>query len=142
MIRGRVIGTAAALAAALGLAGPAPAQEKVRLNIQSVFGASFGLIGEAPVRLAKKVERASGGTLELRVYEPGALVPATQAIPATQQGSVDAAYAGAGWLAGTDTAFNMFSTVPFGPGIGEYIAWMYNGGGLALAREMFAKLNV
>ena len=40
------------------------------------------LIGEAPVRLSKKLERASGGTIDLKVNEPGALVPALQAIQA------------------------------------------------------------
>lgn len=61
---------------------------------------------------------------------------------AVSQGSVDVAWAGAGWYSGKDTAFNMFSTVPFGPGIGEYLAWMYHGGGLQMAREMFAKYNL
>jgi TRAP-type mannitol/chloroaromatic compound transport system substrate-binding protein len=31
----------------------------------------------------------------------------------------------------------MFSSVPFGPNIGEYMAWLYFGGGLEMAREMF-----
>lgn len=80
--------------------------------------------------------------LRLRFNEPGALVPAAQAMDAVSQGSVDVAWAGAGWYSGKDTAFNMFSTVPFGPGIGEYLAWMYHGGGLQMAREMFAKYNL
>jgi len=58
---------------------------------------------------------------------------------AVARGSVDAAWAGAGWYSGKDVTFNLFSTVPFGPGIGEYMAWMYYGGGLDIAREMFAK---
>ena len=36
----------------------------------------------------------------------------------------------------------MFTAVPFGPGIGEYLAWMYYGGGLELAHELFAKHNI
>ena len=36
----------------------------------------------------------------------------------------------------------MFSAVPFGPGIGEYMAWMYHGGGLKMAREMFHRNGV
>jgi TRAP-type mannitol/chloroaromatic compound transport system substrate-binding protein len=53
------------------------------------------------------------------------------------QGTVKAAWAGAGWFAGKDSAFNMFSSVPFGPNIPEYLAWMYRGGGLETSREMF-----
>jgi TRAP-type mannitol/chloroaromatic compound transport system substrate-binding protein len=131
-------------AAALALAAPAQAQspQKVRINMANAFPNSLTLIGEAPVRLAKKLERLSAGTIDLRVNEPGALVPALQAIQATGQGSIDAAWSNAGFFAGTDSAFNMFAAVPFGPGIPEYMAWIYNGGGLQLSREMFGKHGV
>src|ERR1700741_1362292 len=114
------------LAAALAL--PAMAQQpapKLRLNMASTFPGSMVLIGDAArSKLPAKIARASGGEVELRFNEPGALVPAAQGMDAVGAGSVDAAWAGAGWYSGKDTAFNMFSTVPFGPGIGEYLAWM------------------
>jgi len=74
------------------LAGSAYAQQKVRINLANAFPNSLTLIGEAPVKLSKKLDRISAGTLELRVNEPGALVPALQAIQATGQGSIDAAW--------------------------------------------------
>jgi TRAP-type mannitol/chloroaromatic compound transport system substrate-binding protein len=128
--------------AAFALAASAHAQQKVRINLASAFPTSLTLIGEAPVRLSKKIERASGGTIDLKVNEPGALVPALQAIQAVAQGSVDAAWSNGGFFASTDSAFNMFASVPFGPGMGEYMAWMYYGGGLQLARELYGKQNV
>ena len=76
-----------------------PQEKKVRLNLASAFPTSLTLIGEAPVKYAKMIERASAGTLEIRVNEPGALVPALQAIQATGQGSVDAAWSNAGFFA-------------------------------------------
>ncbi len=127
------------LALALACAVPAAAQQqpKLRLNMASTFPGAMVLIGDAAKnKLPAKIARASGGEIDLRFNEPGALVPAAQAMDAVSQGSVDAAWAGAGWYSGKDTAFNMFSTVPFGPGIGEYMAWMYHGGGLQLSREM------
>jgi TRAP-type mannitol/chloroaromatic compound transport system substrate-binding protein len=129
----------------MGLLGSAPAlaqQAKVRLNMASTFPGSMVLIGDAAKKLGDKVRQASGGEIEIRFNEPGALVPAAQSVDAVSQGSVDAAWAGAGWFAGKDSAFNMFSSVPFGPGLGEYLAWMYHGGGLTMAREMFAKYNI
>jgi TRAP-type mannitol/chloroaromatic compound transport system substrate-binding protein len=117
-------------------------QPKVRLNMASTFPGSMVLVGEGAKKLPAKIARASGGEIELRFYEPNALVPAAKTVEAVSQGSVDAAWAGAGWFAGVDSAFNMFSSVPFGPGIGEYMAWMYYGGGLDMAREMFAKYDV
>jgi len=145
MNRISAIRLAGAVASAIALAAPAAAQQqpKVRLNMASTFPGSMVLIGEAASKkLPDRIARASGGELELKFNEPGALVPAAKAWEAVSQGSVDAAWAGAGWLAGVDSAFNMFSTVPFGPGIGEYMAWMYYGGGLDMAREMFAKYNI
>jgi TRAP-type mannitol/chloroaromatic compound transport system substrate-binding protein len=140
MKRGLMAATASfALAATVALAQQ---PQKVRINLANAFPNNLTLIGEAPGKLAKKLDRLSGGTLELRVNEPGALVPALQAIQATGQGSVDAAWSNAGFFAGTDSAFNMFATVPFGPAIPEYLAWMQHGGGLQLAREMFAKHGV
>jgi TRAP-type mannitol/chloroaromatic compound transport system substrate-binding protein len=129
-------------AAAFLFAGTAQAQQKVRINMANAFPNSLTLIGEAPVKLAKKLERISAGTIDLRVNEPGALVPALQAIQATGQGSIDAAWSNAGFFSGTDSAFNMFAAVPFGPGIPEYMAWLYHGGGLQLSREMFGKHGV
>jgi len=137
---------AAVAAAALALAAVANAQQaqqqKVRINLANAFPNSLTLIGEAPGKLAQKLNRLSAGTIELRVNEPGALVPALQAIQATGQGSVDAAWSNAGFFAGTDSAFNMFASVPFGPGIPEYLAWIHHGGGLQLSREMFGKHGV
>jgi TRAP-type mannitol/chloroaromatic compound transport system substrate-binding protein len=123
--------------------GPASAQTpKVRLNMASTFPGGMVLIGDAAKKLGQRVARASGGEIEIRFNEPGALVPAAQSVDAVSQGSVEAAWAGAGWFAGRDSAFNMFSSVPFGPGLGEYLAWLYYGGGLTTAREMFAKFNI
>jgi TRAP-type mannitol/chloroaromatic compound transport system substrate-binding protein len=124
----------------LGLAWrPASGEEApaVALDLASTFPGSMPILGDAAYKLAEKVRRASGGEIEIKFYEPGELVPGAEAITAVAEGKVDAAWAGAGWLAGRDSAFNFFSSVPFGPGIGEYMAWMYDGGGLELAREMF-----
>lgn len=133
------------LAMALLASAPAVGQPQppaVRLVIASTFPSSMVLIGEAAAKLPKLVAAVTGGEVVLDLNEPDSLVPAAQAVHAVSQGTIDAAWAGAGWFAGIDSAFNMFSSVPFGPGIGEYLAWMYAGGGLALARELFAKYNI
>ncbi|MCB1547375.1 MAG: TRAP transporter substrate-binding protein [Hyphomicrobiaceae bacterium] len=119
-------------------AEPAP----VPLELASTFGGSMPILGVAARDLAEKVARASNGRIVVRFHEPGELVPAAETVRAVSDGRVTAAWAGAGWFADDDSAFNFFSTVPFGPDMGEYMAWMYEGGGLALAREMFARRDV
>jgi TRAP-type mannitol/chloroaromatic compound transport system substrate-binding protein len=113
------------------------AGEAVKLDLASTFPGSMPILGAAVQRLSEKVHRASGGEISFQLHEPGKLVPAADTVNAVASGKVAAAWAGAGWFAGKDSAFNMFSAVPFGPGIGEYMAWLYKGGGLELSREMF-----
>ena len=57
-------------------------------------------------------------------------------------GSLDAAWATPGFWTGKDIAFAVYSTVPFGPGLGEYLAWMKHGGGEKLMQELYAKYNI
>lgn len=109
----------------------------VSLDLASTFPGTMPILGDAAKELSRTVERVTGGELELKFHEPGQLVPAAETVNAVSEGTIAAAWAGAGWFAGKDSAFNFFSSVPFGPGIGEYLAWMYEGGGLEIAREMF-----
>jgi TRAP-type mannitol/chloroaromatic compound transport system substrate-binding protein len=127
--------------AALAFA-PAASAQKVRLNMASAFPSSLTLVGEAAPKFAQRVLRASGGTLEFKVHEPGAIVPALQAIQAVSRGSVETAWSPAGFFSGTDSSFAMFTSVPFGPGLGEFLAWMRYGGGQELMNEMFAKHGI
>lgn len=109
----------------------------VTLDLASTFPGSMPILGDAAHDLAERVKRATSGELIFNFYEPGKLVPAADTVNAVAAGKVAAAWAGAGWFAANDSAFNFFSSVPFGPGMGEYMAWLYEGGGLELAREMF-----
>ena len=129
-----VLAVAAALPAE---AAPSDRARPAVLHVASTFPGDMALVGQGGRRLAEKVARASGGELVLAFHEPGTLVPAAESVKAVARGEIDAAWAGAGWFADEDSAFTMFSSIPFGPGIGEYMGWMYQGGGLAMAREMF-----
>ncbi|MGH6922193.1 MAG: TRAP transporter substrate-binding protein [Propylenella sp.] len=134
---------AAALSAMASSAFAAGVQPPiVALDLASTFPGSMPILGAAAHKLSEKVSRASGGEIEIKFYEPGVLVPGADTVNAVSEGKVAAAWAGAGWFAGRNSAFNFFSSVPFGPQMGEYLAWMYQGGGLELAREMFREHGV
>jgi TRAP-type mannitol/chloroaromatic compound transport system substrate-binding protein len=142
-----ILALSAAAFAAMAIAATASAQVRIGehtrvLDVASTFPGSMPVLGDAARGLTEKVERASGGELTLKFHEPGVLVPGAETVNAVAKGTVPAAWAGAGWFAGHDSAFNMFSSVPFGPGIGEYMAWLYRGGGLEMAREMFRQRGV
>lgn len=120
----------------------AAAEPPITLDMASTFPGDMPLVGEGALQTAEKVRRVTGGEVVIRFHAPGTLVPAADTVAAVAAGKVDAAWAGAGWFAGIDTVFNMFSAVPFGPGIGEYMAWMYYGGGLEAARALFHRHGI
>lgn len=134
---------ALAVAAAVAMPEAADAQErKVRWNMPSAYPGSLTLVGEAGIRFTKHVARLTNGTLDIKFQEPGAIVPALQAVEAVSQGSAEIAYSSPGFFAKHDTAMIIFSSVPFGPAIPEYLAWMHNGGGLKLLNDLVASHNL
>ena len=118
------------------------AQQKVKLAMSSAFPSSLELIGKNAVRFSETIAEVSAGTLELKFFEPGALVPALEAIPAASKGSVDVAWSTSGFYAGNDLAFSFFTSVPFGASADELLAWLDYGGGNELADEMYAEYNL
>ncbi len=138
----KVILTGAAALAVLASLASAAEDKKLKISVAINYPNSLPIVGETGPKYGERVKRISGGSIEMKFHEPGALVPAMQSIQAVSKGSVDAAWSSPGFFSGTDSAFNMFSTVPFGPSIPEYLAWIYYGGGRELQDEMFAKHNI
>ena len=134
------VGFACAAAAALLWAGGAIAQDKkVRWKMASAFPGTLDVVGETGPRFSKVIDRISGGTLEIKFFEPGALVPALQVHDPVGTGSVDAAWTSSGYNVGKIPASPWFTTVPFGPGFSEFMAWLEYGGGSDLRDEIYAR---
>jgi len=131
---------ASAAVATCLLASPATAQEKkVRAQMGWAFPSTTGLLGPTQTRLVEMIRTMSGGSIDVKGFEPGALVPASQYLDAVGNGSLDMAWTVSGFWTGKDIAFAMYASVPFGPGVGEYLAWIKNGGGEQLMKELHAK---
>ena len=140
-------GSIAALAAlvALAVATPGDAQDRaqrVRWKMASAFGSKLPHLGTSAVRFSENLKKASGGTVELKFFEPGALVPALECFDAVSKGSVEACWTTPGYHTGKYPALAFFTTVPFGPAFGEFMAWKIFGGGNQLRDEVYAKHNL
>jgi len=134
---------ALATVSAIGLMAAPAMAEKIRMKVASSYPSSQPLIGSAGVELTKTVTAISGGDIEMRFFEPGALVPAFEVLDAVGNGTADAAWSNPGYHTSKDIAFAMFSAIPFGPGAGEYGAWMFYGGGQELMNEkLYNTFNV
>ena len=128
--------TSVALAASL-MAAPAVAKDKLLLKTPIAFSTALPGLGSPIPRVAEQVQVMSGGTLKMKVYEPGKLVPPFEILDAVSSGKVNSGYTTAGYWAGKIPAAPLFSAVPFGPEAGEYMAWLYYGNGMNLYQEMY-----
>ena len=140
-----ILWAACALTLALGIAvafSAGPAEAKTRLKMGSAFPSKLVQLGSLGKELEARVEAISGGEIELKFYEPGALVPALEMFDAIKAGALDAAWSTPGYWQGKEPALALFSAVPFGPSAGEYAGWMLNGGGEELMQKVYAKHNI
>ncbi len=132
-----IAGIALAIAVATGTG--ASAQERIKWKMQSAWPGNLIHTGASGVRFAKNIERVSGGNLEIKFYEPGALVPALECFNAASKGSVEACWTTPGFHTGKIPALAFFSAVPFGPPYGEFFAWKKFHGGDQLKNELYAE---
>ncbi|HYC65856.1 MAG TPA: TRAP transporter substrate-binding protein, partial [Reyranellaceae bacterium] len=132
----------AAAAVTLGAASAIAQERKVRFQMQSAFASTLSLLGPNAQFTVRQINALSNGSIDAKFFEPGALVPPSQHFDAVSSGALDAAWATPGYWTGKDIGFAVYSTVPFGPGIPEYLAWMKEGGGEKMMQELYAKYNI
>lgn len=120
----------------------APADEPVQWKMASALASTLPVAGTGCVSLTEELAMVSDGDIQLRFFEPGALVPALEVFDAVSTGAVDAGCSTPGFWAGKVPALQIFSAVPFGPRAGEYLAWLDHGGGKELFQEIYAKHNI
>ncbi|MCA8928343.1 MAG: TRAP transporter substrate-binding protein [Alphaproteobacteria bacterium] len=133
---------AVAAVAVSTVAAVSNADARVRMKIHSAFSKNIVIIGPGPHNVADAIEKMSDGEVQMKVFEPGALVPGTQYYDPVSTGSIDGAWGTPGYNVNKNFAYAFFSAVPFGPRGGEYMAWMRHGGGQQLADEMYARDNI
>jgi len=120
------------------IAGNAIADDKpVLLKVPIAFSTALPGLGSSIQWMADRVQTLSGGTVKMKVYEPGKLIAPFEILGAVSSGKVNAGYTTAGYWAGKIPAAPLFSAVPFGPEAGEYMAWLYYGNGMSLYQEMY-----
>ncbi len=137
----------AALALGLGLAAvtatsAAEAQDRVRWRVPIAFPSSLPALGDNMAWVADQLRTATDRRIDLRVVEPGEMVPPLELTEAVGAGQVQAGYNWLGYDQGRIPASPLFSAVPFGMEPWEYSAWWYYGGGRELAEEIYGDSNV
>ena len=98
---------------------------KVLLKVPVWFPTSLPALGTSPAWVAKQVNAMGGGdyqgSLKMKTYEPGALVPPGEMLEAVSKGQVNAGYTTPGYNTGIlGDKGAIFSAVPFGPAAPEF----------------------
>jgi len=115
---------------------------KVRWKMQSAFGSSLPHLGTSGVRFVDNVKKMSSGDINIKFFEPGALVPTLECFDAVSKGSLESCWTTPGYHTSKYPALSFFTTVPFGPQIGEFLGWKWFGGGNDLKQEIYDKHNL
>ena len=137
--------SAVGVAAAMSVAAisTVQAQGRVKWKMQSAFGSQLPHLGTSGVRFSKDVERLSSGNFQVKFFEPGALVPALECFDAASKGSVESCWTTPGYHTGKlGPGVAFFTAVPFGPQIGEFLAWKKFGGGNAIRDAKYAEFGL
>lgn len=145
--------TASAATGVVGLAGcdggssegggPAvSAGRKVRWRLTSSFPRSLDTLYGAAEFMCQRVSEMSGGSFEINPYPAGELVPGLEVLDAVQQGTVQVGQTASYYYIGKNPALAFDACVPFGMTARQKSAWLHEGGGLELMRELFADFNI
>lgn len=116
------------------------AEDKIKprlLKVPLAFPSTLPAVKSSMLWVADQAPLISNGSLKVKTYEPGQLVPPFEILDAVSTGKVNAGFSISGYWAGKIPAANIFSSVPFGPESGEFMAWLYYGNGRVLYQEMY-----
>src|SRR3954471_22874718 len=127
---------------ATGIAPAVHAQAAIRWRLASSFPKSLDTIFGGAVVFADAVKAMSGGKFEISTHAAGELMPAFGVVDGVQQGSVEVAHTAPYYFFGKDECFALGCAIPFGLNSRQMTAWMYDGNGLKLMREFYAKYNI
>ena len=116
--------------------------KKVIIKLATSWPAHFPIMGTGVEKFAQRVKDISGGSLEIKLYPKNTLVPALAVFDACSSGQIDAFHSGPYYWKGKNSAFSLYSGLPFGFTSEEINSWMLFGGGLELWREQYAKYNL
>ena len=117
-------------------------QQTFRWNMVTSWPPGLPGLGLGAENLARNIEAASNGRLQIRVYAGGELVPPLEVFDAVRDGTAQMGHDASYYHRGKVPAAQYFTAIPFGLNANEMNAWLYYGGGLELWQEMYAEYGL
>ena len=117
-------------------------RESVRWRLVSSFPRSLDTLFGAVEVLSRRVRSLTNDRFQIRSYPAGEVVPATGVLGAVQNGTVQMGHTAGYYYTGHNPALAFDTCVPFGLTARQQVAWLYQGGGMDVMREVFSDFNV
>ena len=127
---------------ASGIAPAVHAQQAIRWRLTSSFPKALDTIFGAAEVFSAAVKKMTGGKFEISVHAGGEIAPPLGVVDVVQQGSIEMGHTAPYYFFGKDETFALGCAIPFGLNSRQMTAWAYEGNGLKLMREFYAKYNI
>src|SRR5690606_30838709 len=134
---GAVAGTAAVAAPAIAQSAP-----QINWKMTSTYGPSLPPLFSTAQMFCDMVKEITDGNFNIRLYPAGELVPGYGVMDAVGNRTVECGQTASYYYYGKDPSFCFDTAVPFGLNVRQMNAWMYEGDGLKLMRELFAPRGI
>ena len=134
--------TATAGAATLGFPMIVKSQSPIVIKMQGSWG-SADIFNDMAEMYVKRVNEMSGGRLRIDYLLAGAVVKPFEVMDAVSRGVLDGGHTVPVYWYGKSKVASLFGSGPInGCDAQQTLAWIYNGGGIELYRELLAKLGL
>ncbi len=117
-------------------------ENSFNLKMVTTWPKDFPGLGTSANRLADKINKASKGQINIKVYGSGELVPAYESFDAVRSGVADMCHDSPYYWISKHPATVFFSTLPSGLSALEQTSWLLYGGGQELWNELYDRFNL
>lgn len=115
--------------------------KRVYWRLPLSFQTTMPVLGDNPIYVTEAIRAASGGAVDIRIFEPGEVVPAFGISEAVRDGKIEAGYTWLGYDQGRIPSAALLAAVPFGMEPWEYAAWWFDAGGREVGQALYARQN-
>ncbi|MBL96144.1 MAG: C4-dicarboxylate ABC transporter [Magnetovibrio sp.] len=113
-----------------------------RWKIASMFPSRVSPLGRLSKRLETLIWRTSSGQLEVIMEAPETLISAANVLNSVSSGKIVGAFGTPASWSSKIPALKLFSNVPFGPNIQEFLTWLGHGGGGKIYQNFMKKMGI
>ncbi len=114
----------------------------INLNLVSSFPNTMPVSGNNALNLIQRLREISNGKILIKLQKLRSTRPTKNLFDAVSSGTVDAALSSPQYWNNKSPAFELFSSIPFGPNLVSYLTWFRHHGGQILYEKLYARYNI